>query len=172
MKSKGNRNKHIDELKSSLADLISEYQKASDLINDQMQAVIYSDLVWLDSLVEEQLAKYESLQGLEEKFKEQLEGIFQDFCPEENQHSLTLLMEKLEQPSKELNRLRNELHEQVEKTQKLREQLMDLLHFAREHNVKTFEEICQLGDNAAESYSADGKMNKRTFGSVAINQKA
>lgn len=166
------KNVQFAELKSSMTGLITEYQQARDLINDQIQAVIYSDLVWLDKLVEQQLSKYESLGTMEEDFKKKLEGVFRDYCPDENQYSLTVLLERLEKPSRELNKLRVELNEQVEKTQKLREQLMDILQFASKHNVDTFEQIFQLGSENAESYGADGQKKKGSVGSVAINQKA
>jgi hypothetical protein len=171
MEQKEIKNQQFNELKSSLTGLITEYQQARDLVNDQIQAVIYSDLVWLDSLVEQQLEKYELLGTLEEDFKDKLEGIFRDYCPEENQYSLTILLERLEKPSRELNKLRVELHDQVDKTQELREQLMDLLQFASKHNVDTFERIFQLGNNS-ESYGADGQMKNGSVSSVAINQKA
>lgn len=166
------RSNQFKDLKSSLGNLISEYREARNLMNDQIQAVIYSDLTWLDKLVEQQLSKYELLGKMEEDFKKDLEAIFRDYCPEHNQYSLTLLMENLREPSAELNELRNELHEQVEKTQKLRDQLMDLLQFASKHNVETFEEIFQLSDDSAQAYGANGQKKQRSVNSVAINQRA
>lgn len=159
-------------LKSSLATLIEEYRQARNLINEQIQAVVSNDLAQLDTLVEQQLSKYERLEKREEEFKHHLEDIFQDVCPGESKHSLTVLMEKLRKPSRELNKLRTELHQQVEKTQELREQLMELLQFASRHNVEIFEEIFQLGNDGSESYGADGKKKQGSVGSMAINRKA
>lgn len=162
----------LQELRSSLGNLIQEYQDARNLISDQIQAVIYSDLVWLEKLVEQQLTKYEQLDTLEARFKEQLEGLFQDYCPEENQYSLALLLENLEKPSRELNRLRTDLHQQVQQTQQLKNQLMDLLRFASKHNADIFEGIFQMGSEEGASYGADGKKRNRSAESIAINQKA
>jgi len=166
------RNEQFSELKTSLIHLISEYEEACNMINDQIQAVIQSDLAMLDSLVEEQLSKHESLQDLEDEFKKELKGVFEDYCLKENKYSLSLLMHRLEAPSKELNRLRNQLQEQVKQTQRLRNQLVELLQFASKHNMETFEGIFQLGNDGSESYGADGQKKQGTVGSVAINQKA
>lgn len=166
------KSKQLRDLKSNIKYLITEYEEARDLINDQIQAVIYSDLVWLNSLVEEQLSRYKKLEKLEKDFKKNLKGIFRDFSPQENEYSLTLLLEHLEDPSKKLNRLRGELHEQVVKTQELRDQLVELLHFASKHNAETFEGILQLEKDSSESYGSDGKKNTNSAKSVAINQKA
>lgn len=162
----------FQELKLSLSTLITEYREARDLMSDQLQAVMYNDLVRLDSLVQDQLSKYEKLEKLETEFKNKLENIFRKYCPEESRHTLTALMEKLEEPSEELNMLRTELREQIEKTQDLRDQLMDLLRFASNYNIRTFEEIFEIQETGSESYSADGQKNSNTFGSVAINQRA
>lgn len=172
MASNEGKNKQLKDLKSNIEYLITEYEEARDLINDQIQAVIYNDLIWLNSLVEEQLSRYKKLEKLENDFKKSLKGIFRDFCPEENQYSLTVLLNNLEDPSKKLNRLRGELHEQVVQTKQLRDQLMDLLHFASKHNEETFEGIFQLGKDNSESYGSDGKKNTNSTKSVAINQKA
>ena len=172
MKLTDDKNKQFTGLKSSLTNLIDNYREARDLMNDQIQAVIYNDLALLDTLAEQQLSKYELLEKMEKDFKHRLEGISNEFCPEENQYSLSLLIRNLQKPSQELNRLRNELHEQVEKTQELREQLIDLLQFASKHNVEAFEEIFQLGNDRSASYGADGQKKQGSVGSVAINQKA
>lgn len=160
------------ELRTSLKNLISEYRHACNLVQDQINAVISSDLGWLDSLIEQQLEKYELLKKLELDFKKKLEHVFRDLQMRNKQYSLSLLLETLDQPSKELNELREELHQQVEKTQELREQLIDLLQFASDHNTEIFEKIFRFeGNKNSESYSADGQKRKQSANSVVINHK-
>lgn len=165
------RNQRIKELKMTLERLIEGYREATGLINDQMQAVIYSDLVLLNELIPQQVSRYEELQGLERKFKDQLARLFEASRPA-GRHTLTGLMESLEQPSGELDRLRGELAEQVEKSRNLRTQLMELLQFARQHNVDRFRLITDLGEDQAGTYDASGKQRNSSTGGVAVNQKA
>lgn len=160
------------ELRTSLKNLISEYRDACNLIQDQINAVISSDLGWLDSLIEQQLEKYDLLKKLELDFKKKLEHVFSDLRIRNKQYSLSLLVETLDQPSKELNQLREELHQQVEKTQELREQLIDLLQFASDHNTEIFEKIFRFEENKnSESYNADGRKKEQPRNSFAINHK-
>ncbi len=164
--------KQFRELKARVTNLISEYRDARNLIQDQINAVINSDLAWLDSLLEQQLEKYKLLEKLELDFKQELEHVFRNLRMRKKQCSLSLLLETLDQPSKELNRLREELHQQVEKTQELRQQLVELLQFASEHNTEIFERIFRFEENKnSESYSADGQKKNQTTNSVAINHK-
>lgn len=164
--------KEFRELRTSLKNLISEYRDTKNLIRDQINAVISSDLAWLDSLIEQQLEKYELLEKMERDFKQELERLFRNFRMRNKQYSLSLLLETLDQPSKELNQLREELHQQVEKTQELREQLIDLLQFASDHNTEIFEKIFRFEENKnSESYGADGQKKKQSANSVAINHK-
>lgn len=164
--------KQFRNLQCSLKTLISEYEDARKLIRDQINAVICSDLAWMDSLIEQQLEKYELLEKMEQDFKQELQRIFKNFRSRNKQYSLTLLLETLDEPSQELNRLREELHQQVEKTQQLREQLIDLLQFASDHNTEIFEEIFRHEDENSESYGADGQTKKQVSNSIAINHKA
>lgn len=160
------------ELRTSLKNLIAEYRDACNLIQDQINAVIRNDLGWLDSLIEQQLEKYELLKKLELDFKKKLEHSFRNLRMRNKQCTLSLLVETLDQPSKELNQLREELHQQVEKTQELREQLIDLLQFASDHNTEIFEKIFRFeGNKNSESYSADGQKRDQSTNSVAINHK-
>lgn len=164
--------KQLFELRARLKNLISEYSDARNLIQDQINAVIRSDLAQLDSLLEQQLEKYELLEKLELDFKNELEDVFSNLRMRNKQCSLSLLVETLDQPSKELNELREELHQQVEKTQELRKQLLDLLQFASDHNMEIFEKIFRFEeDKNSESYSADGQKRKQSTNSVAINHK-
>lgn len=165
------RNNRIKGLKTTLERLIEGYREATGLINDQMQAVIYSDLVLLNELIPRQVSRYEELQDLEQQFKQQLAHIFEESSPA-GRHTLTGLMESLEKPTGELDRLRAELTEQVEKSRNLRIQLMELLQFARQHNADRFRLITDLGEDQAGTYDASGKRNKSSTGGVAVNQKA
>lgn len=165
--------KEISELKNTLRSLISGYREATSLINDQMQAVIYSDLMLLNELMPRQLNKFEDLQQQENAFRRQLDRLFERYRPEAGRRTLSRLMDSLEEPAGELNRLRDTLSEQVDRSERLREQLMDLLRFAREHNAESFELITSLAaENDGEVYDATGKRKKGPTGSVAINQKA
>lgn len=162
------------ELKENMATLVEEYREATSLINDQMQAVIYSDLALLNDLLPRQLEKFEELQELENAFRNRLDRLFDRHYPEESRRSVTRLMDHLEEPSAELNRLRERLSEQVSKGEQLRKQLMDLLEFARDHNAETFEMITSLATEQGEGevYDASGKRKKQSPGSVAVNHKA
>lgn len=165
------RNQCIKELKHTLERLIEGYREATGLINDQMQAVIYSDLVLLNELIPRQVRRYEELQGLEQQFKEQLGRLFEEGRPA-GKRTLTGLMESLEGPTGELDRLRNELTGQVEKSRNLRTQLTELLQFARNHNADRFRLITDLGEDRAGTYDASGKRRNSSTGGVAVNKKA
>lgn len=162
----------IESLKRCLNSLVDEYKDARELINDQVQAVVYHDLIWLNSLIDKQMDKYDSLKKLEEEFKEELTSIFRFYEITENHHSLSNLLEKLQVPSAELNELRKELREQVEKTQMLRKELMDLLVFASRHNTEMFEGIFHMGSESGDLYDNEGKKQGHALNSIAFNRKA
>lgn len=152
--------------------LITAYKASRELITDQIQAVIYNDLIWLNSLVEQQLEKYESLHQMEKDFKGSIRNLFDRHLSGEGRASLTVLLQKLEEPLDELEDLRDELHEQVDKTQELRTQLMDLLQFASDHNADTLQQIYQMGNDQSARYDADGKKKSSRLDSISINHKA
>lgn len=166
-----NRNK-INQLSMNMENLIEEYEEAHQLLNDQIEAVIYNDLNRLNKLIEKQLKKYENLEGLETDFKRKIESIFENFFPGETTHTITQMLKKLDQPSEKLEILRDRLLKQVMLTQKMRHQLVDLLEFAREHNKETLLSIYKLGQKDSERYNNKGKRKSADLTSVSINKKA
>lgn len=165
------RNK-INQLSMNMEHLIEEYEEAHQLLSDQIEAVIYNDLTRLNKLIEQQLTKYDNLEGLENDFKQKIESIFDDLFPGETTHTITHMLKKLDQPADKLEILRERLHKQVMMTQKMRRQLVDLLEFAREHNKETLLSIYNLGQKDSERYTNTGKRKSAELTSVSINKKA
>jgi len=170
-KSLNSRNK-VNQLSMNMENLIEEYEEAHQLLNDQIEAVIYNDLTRLNKLIDKQLTKYEILEGLEIDFKNKIESIFEDFFPDDKTHTITQMLKKLDQPSDKLEIVRDRLHKEVLMTQKMRHQLMDLLEFAREHNKETLLSIYKLGQKDSERYNKKGKRKSAELTSVSINKKA
>lgn len=161
----------IENLKLSINGLIEEYKQAYTLLNDQMQAVINHDISSLNGLVEKQVATYETLKESENKFKRELQT-YQLSSNGGQKPSLGLILENLNRPSKTLNTLRNQLHAQVEKTEKMRTQLVELLQFAQQQNAEIFKALCTVGSENTEGYNVDGKKQQQQASGMAINQKA
>jgi hypothetical protein len=162
----------IKSLGDSLAKLHNEYNEARNLLDDQMQAVIYNDLIWLNSLIDNQVTKYEEIQKTEELFRKTLIELFQYYYPEATHPSLTKLLDAIEEPTEDLDKLRRELYDQIEKTEKLRLSLMDLLDFARNHNTETITALSQIAQQIYQNYNAEGNMNAAEMSSLGLNQKA
>lgn len=158
-------------LKFSINGLIDEYKRAYNLLNDQMQAVINHDIESLNRLIEKQVAAYEKLQQSEQEFKHELQS-FHTGSKESQEHTLSLVLDDLDQPSHMLNTLRNQLHAQVEKTEKMRGQLMELLQFAQQQNTEIFKAICTVAADNTEGYNAKGKKQSPQTNGMAINQQA
>jgi len=162
----------IKSLGESLAKLHNEYSEARNLLDDQMQAVIYNDLIWLNSLIDNQVAKYDEIQKTEELFRKTLVELFQYYYPDASHPSLTKLLEAIEEPTEDLDKLRKELYEQIEKTEKLRLSLVDLLDFAKNHNTETITALSQIARQIYQNYNAEGSMNGSQISSLGLNQKA
>lgn len=167
---KHQRNLPTEHLKDSLNNLIDDYEQSHELLNHQIQAVINHDILSLNQLIEKQVDVYETLKESEKKFKEQLYS-FQQRSGSSDQKSLQKILEKIEEPTQTLNKLRSRLHTQVEKTEQLRVQLVDLLEFAQQQNSELFREICNAGGLKMEGYDADGEKQQQK-GGLAVNQKA
>lgn len=164
--------KRLDKLKTNLKGLISEYEQAEALLNEQLQAVIGSDPDRLESLIEQQIMQNTTLVRAEEELKKHIENIFLECWPSESAYSLTGLLEQLDTPAEELVSLRQELISQMKKNRKLQDQLTALLHFARRHNMEMFESCVGAASREAEAYDASGQKKKRSAESVAINRRA
>jgi ABC-type transporter Mla subunit MlaD len=167
---KNSKNLPLTYLKTSINRLIDEYEQNHALLNDQIQAVINHDILSLNRLIEKQVEAYETLKGSEKKFREQLKA-FQYRSDSSSSRSLQGVLKAIGKPSQTLNDLRNRLHMQVEKTEKLRAQLIDLLEFAQQQNDEIFKAIRKIEGEKAEGYDAEGK-KQHQLGSLAINQKA
>jgi len=163
---------NIKSLGECLAKLHDEYSEARNLLDDQMQAVIYNDLIWLNSLIDNQVAKYDEIKKTEKLFRETLIELFQYYYPEASHPSLTKLLDAIEEPTEDLDKLRIELYEQIEKTENLRLSLVDLLEFARKHNTDTITALSQIARQIYQNYNADGNMNTTETNSLGLNQKA
>jgi hypothetical protein len=160
----------LDSLKTGINRLINDYGQSHVLLNSQIQAVINQDISSLNRLIEKQVEAYETLKKSEKKFKEQLQG-FQRHSDSSGQKSLREVLKDIGKPSKTLNTLRDRLHMQVEKTESLRAQLIDLLEFAQKQNNEIFKAIYEIDGEKTEGYDEAGKKQYQ-LGSLAINEKA
>ncbi len=163
-------NPPLEHIKNSINSLIGEYEKSHTLLNDQIEAVINHDILSLNMLIEKQVKAYEKLSSSEKEFRAQLQA-FQNYSNASSPKNLQEILQDIGEPSQTLNKLRNRLHIQVEKTENLRAQLLDLLEFAQQQNSDLFKAICNINDEKTEGYDADGEKKHRT-GSMAIDQKA
>lgn len=160
----------LNHLKSSIHKLINEYEQSHALLNDQIQAVVNHDILSLNRLIEKQIVIYETLKNSENKFKKQLQA-FQRSTDPSSSKTLQEILDDIEEPSQTLNTLRNRLHTQVEKTEKLRTQLVDLLDFAQQQNNDIFEAICEIDGAKTDGYDEGGDEKQYQFNSIAINKK-
>ena len=162
---------NIQKLKGGINELIAEYRQAHALLNEQMQAVINNDVLSLNELLEEQVAIYETLKESETKLKRQLQALYRHSGTDQT-ISLGGVIEGLEGPAQTLNNLRGKLHKSVEKTEKLRLQLMNLLQFAQQQNAEIFKAICKAAEDNSEAYDETGKKQAQRRNGIAINQQA
>lgn len=162
---------NVDKLQASIETLISEYRQAQTLLNEQMQAVIKHDILSLNDLVESQVEVYETLTQAELTFKSHLQSFHRSHCRDEKL-SLQNVVAHLDGPTEKLDTLREELHTLVEKTERLRKQLIDLLDFAQQQNAGVFEAICTVASNESDAYDAKGKKKMKQTPGLAINQQA
>ncbi|HYW34260.1 MAG TPA: hypothetical protein VE868_02530 [Balneolaceae bacterium] len=167
--SENSTNASLNRLKKIINQLIDEYEENCSLLNDQIQAVINHDITSLNELIERQVRVYETLKSSEEIFKKHLKEVRQRH--DLSSQSLQEMLNDLEEPTQTLNAMRDRLHAQVRKTEGLRNQLMDLLNFAKRQNAEIFKAICEAGSDKMGGYNADGE-KQRQSNSYAINQKA
>jgi DNA repair ATPase RecN len=151
--------------------LTDEYRKTRNLMGDQISALVRNDLDQLNKITEMQVQRYEVLQKLEHSFRIELNKIFDDCDTPEKGRSLSSFMADLDKPNENLNNLRDKLKEQVELTQKYKDQLMNLLEFAREHNAGILKEVYTEGDVTSAHYTNEGRRTTN-LRSVMINRKA
>ncbi len=154
-----------------MEELTDEYRKTRNLMGDQIQALVRNDLDQLNKITEMQVERYETLQNLEHRFRNELNKMFDECDTQEKGRSLTRFMSELQTPNEDLNTLRDHLKEQVELTQKYKEQLLGLLEFAREHNAVILKEVYSEGEAASVHYTQKGERTSN-LRSVIINRKA
>ncbi|MEX0773152.1 MAG: flagellar export chaperone FlgN [Balneolales bacterium] len=159
-------------LVDSLQDLCSDYKETKVLLDEQIRAIINNDLNWLNGLIDQQTQKYQNIRRAEEEFKDHLVNFFQAYYPDITHPSLTKLVEVIEEPTEEIDQLRGELHEQIEKTERIRLQLVDLLTFASDHNSKTISTLSEITNRNFKSYSSNGELSGGGNQSLGINRKA
>lgn len=161
---------NTDHLMESLQELHTGYKETKELLDEQMQAVIYNDVVQLNLLTDRQMEKYEKLKEMEEAFKEHLVVLFQSYYPDASHPSLTRLIETIEGPTREIDRLRVDLYDQIHQTEQLRLQLMNLLQFASDYNSGSIEELSRAARQSYKNYKGNGRMEEGRSGSLGLNK--
>ena len=140
-------------------------------MGDQIHALVKNDLDSLNTITQHQVERYEVLNGLEIAFKDELNNLYDQVDTHEQERTVSKLMKSLKNPNEDLNRLRDNLKEQVDLTQKYKNQLMELLEFAKEHNSGTLKEVYHAVNDSSAHYTQEGRKNSN-LRSVVINRKA
>lgn len=160
----------IDELVDSLSKLHSGYQETKKLLDEQMTAVISSDVNQLNELIDRQMVKYEELKEMEGDFKKRLIVLFQDYYPNASHPSLTRLLEVIDGSTEDIDRLRIDLYDQIHQTEQLRTQLMKLLEFATEYNSNSITELSHAARQSYQNYKGNGQIKEGQSPSLGLNQ--
>ena len=158
-------------LAESLKTLCEGYRQTKQLLSEQITAVIGNDLQKLNELIRTQTEAYDDLQQSEEQFRNQLVKLFQKYYPDHEHPSLRKVIEAVEGPAAELDSLRENLYTEIDKTEKIRSALMELLEFASEYNRDTIAALSNLAGEKSESYKPDGKMDRGGSPSIGLNRK-
>lgn len=161
----------VNPLMKLMGNLIEEYEDTRLLIGDQIQALVKSDLDRMSKITLDQTEKYEVLKRLETEFKDEVNRLFEQCDSTEKEKTLTNFLNNLRQPNVELNAIRQTLRQQVEITQKFKEQLQGLIEFAKDHNAETLRSIYEREGDSSMHYGERGE-RKTILKSVAINRKA
>ncbi|WP_158278748.1 flagellar export chaperone FlgN [Rhodohalobacter mucosus] len=158
-------------LAESLKSLCEGYRQTKQLLNKQITAVIGNDLHKLNELIREQTEAYDDLQNSEEQFRSQLVQLFQKYYPDHEHPSLKKVIDAVEGPAAELDDLRENLYTEIDKTEKIRSALVQLLEFASEYNRDTIATLSNLTGGKAESYNPEGKVERGESASIGLNRK-
>lgn len=143
-------------LVESLEQLHAGYQFATRLMSEQMQAVIYSDLMKLNSIIDKQVMQFREIEKMESTFKERLVSLTRMYYPDLEDRKLSILLDAISDPTDEIDRLRNDLYDQIKQAEMMRVQLMELLSFATKTNASTIRALSGLMANNYQNYTPEG----------------
>lgn len=158
-------------LAESLKSLCEGYRQTKQLLNEQITAVIGNDLQKLNELIRTQTEAYDDLQQNEEQFRAQMVQLFQKYYPDHEHPSLKKVIEAVEGPAAELDDLRENLYSEIDKTEKIRLALVELLEFASEYNRDTIAVLSNIAGGMGESYNPEGKVERGESASIGLNRK-
>ncbi len=146
-------------------------------VEDQVNAVITSDVELLEELADEHFVLQRDFKMLEKIFVDELRVLLKESDSSANgikeQKELRLSKLKTEYPeaSNWVDEARRKIGEGIENLKMKQEQLLHLLQFAMDQNSAVMESIYRLHNRKAVQYGSDGEENGSTSG-VAVNQKA
>lgn len=166
--------KHInnsDTLITAIRQLISGYKKTEELIDRQITSVVKSNVDELTDFADQQTRINQELEDLEMTFRNEMDTLFAQLAPNEQQRKLSFLIPHLPTKQKEVDALRQTLISSITNAKNKQAQLLNLLEFAQQHTTETLRAIHAMSNNTSKRYTVNGKAatEHRSF---AINQTA
>lgn len=158
-------------LEQSIENLLIGYHQADELLQNQINAVIESDFGKLDELIPQQIEHYNTLSDLESKFRTHLKDTAKNVPVRDENLKLSGLLAYLPADDGKIAHMREELIKEVNHVRGLSMQLINLIRFAQEFNVKTLRKIAASAEKQTVHYDGKGQTSEGRLTTFSIDQK-
>ncbi len=158
-------------LEQSIENLINGYHDADELLQNQINAVIENDFETLNELISKQIDHYNFLSDLESKFRVHLKNTAKEVEAEGDEMVLAGLLRYLPANDGKLANMREKLIREVNHVRGQSLQLINLIRFAQDFNVKTLRSIAATVDQQNVHYNGQGKTNEGHLSTLSIDEK-
>ena len=160
-------------LEQSIENLINVYHEADELLQNQINAVIQNDFDTLNELISKQIDHYNFLSNLESKFRVRLKHTANEVEVEGEGEELKLagLLRYLPANDGKLATMRETLIREVNHVRSLSLQLINLIRFAQDFNVKTLRSMAVSAGQQNVHYDGKGHTNDGPLSTFSIDEK-
>lgn len=161
----------LQRLSERAKDLTVTFTRLFEVIDQQISAIIKSDIVAIENLTDEHASLHQTFKKQEAAFIDEL----QSYVPEDYKNdvpgSLTLLKEIYPDYKIYISELQKHLTSNINLFKRNQEQLTELLNFAREQNSGLMQTIYNMQNRNYKYYGQNGECSAVSSG-ITVNQNA
>ncbi len=161
----------LNTIEQLLSRLSESYQQTSDLLKEQIDAVVGNELESLLDAMEDLITHQETSYELEHQLREQV-ALLAQAVKADASTSLGDLLEQVPGNTGSIKNLRKELIANINQARTSHGQLMQLLQFAQEHTNEILRSIHVLANHHDLRYNQLGKTASTQNKTFAVNQTA
>lgn len=161
----------LNTIEQLLSRLNESYRQTSDLLKEQIDAVVGNQLESLLDAMEDLITHQESSFELEQQLREQV-AILAETLKADTSTTLGDLLEQVPGNTHAIKELRKELIANINQARASHGQLMQLLQFAQEHTNEILRSIHVLANHHDLRYNQRGKTASTQNKTFAVNQTA